>query len=79
MFQEDFMNRLVQSATPLMSKSLDLGNLLFTDDSQCLNDTQNLELIDRIVSDLASIASSFFGFQGKWGQSELGDATLDDM
>lgn len=62
MFQEDFMNRMVQSATPLMSKGLDLGNLLFTDDSQCLNDTQNLELIDRIISDLASVASSFLGF-----------------
>ena len=79
MYQEDFMNRMVQSATPLMSKTLDLANLMMSDETTCLNDTQNLELIDRIVTDIASIASSFIGFQGKWGQSTLGNETMDDM
>jgi len=79
MFQEDFMSRMVESATPLMSKALDFGTLLMGDETTCLNDTQNLELIDRIVTDLASIASSFVGFHGKWGQSELGNGTFEDM
>ena len=79
MFQEDFMTRLVDNATPLMSKVLDLGTIIMGDESTCLNDTQNLELIDRIITDFASIASSFIGFQGTWGQSDLGTDTLDDM
>lgn len=79
LYQDDFMNRMVENATPLMSKALDLGTLMMSDETTCLNDTQNLDLIDRIVTDVASIASSFVGFEGKWGQSVIGNQTFEEM
>ena len=79
LYQDDFINRMIQSATPLMSKALDLGTLMMSDETTCLNDSQNLELIDRIITDFASIASSFVGFEGKWGQSAVPNQTFEEM
>ena len=66
MFQENFMPRLVEGATPLLMKAYDLYRLL-TDEAICMNDTQNLQLVERMLVDATTIISTMLGFEGKFG------------
>jgi hypothetical protein len=60
------MERMIQGATPLLTKGFDLYNVLMAD-NVCLNDTQNLALIERIIVDLTTILGSIVGFERKFG------------
>ena len=66
MYQENIMERMIAGATPLLTKSFDLYNVLMADNS-CLNDTQNLALIGRIIYDLTTVIGSIVGFERKFG------------
>ena len=66
MYQENIMERMIAGATPLLTKSFDLYNVLMAENS-CLNDTQNLALIGRIIYDLTTVIGSIVGFERKFG------------
>ena len=65
-YQENIMERMIQGATPLLTKTFDLYNVLMAENT-CLNDTQNLALIERIIVDLTTIIGSIVGFERKFG------------
>jgi len=66
MYQENIMERMIQGATPLLTKTFDLYTVLNAE-NVCLNDTQNLTLIGRVLEDLATILGSIVGFERKFG------------
>jgi hypothetical protein len=66
MYQKNITERIIQGATPLLTKGFDLYNVLMGD-NVCLNDTQNLALIERIIVDVATILGSIVGFERKFG------------
>ena len=67
MYQENFIPRMVEGATPLLVKGFDLYKLL-TDDAVCLNDTQSLKLVERMLVDASTIISTLIGFEGTYGK-----------
>ena len=60
------MENMIANATPLLTKSFDLYNILMAENT-CLNDTQNIALIDRIIVDLTTILGTIVGFERKFG------------
>lgn len=79
-YQDDIVNRLTQNATPIMTKGLDLFELIASEEDNCLNDTETLDMVDRIMTDIVSLCSSFFGFNDKWNQSKaLGEWNLEKL
>lgn len=64
-YQEDLFARLVTNAGPLLSKGMDLFNLFWDAEWECNNDTQNLELIDEMVTEISEMVSDSYGFYEK--------------
>ena len=71
---------MAENATPLLFKGYDLYKLL-TDEAVCLNDTQNLQLVERILVDGSTIIGSLAGFEGKFNTLRSGEEikSLDQM
>ena len=71
------MENMIANATPLLTKSFDLFNILMAENASmnhgighifmCQNDTQNIALIDRIIVDLTTILGTIVGFERKFG------------